>query len=922
MKRPSSPPLVLMLLALAPLACGGPGKKTRLDCGSDQPCESGACFEGHCYTACDEQADCAPDELCVRRDVTGEAAPGICLAAAEVDGCTTAADCDSLVRGPCDQVDCDAAAGRCRATPRPDGLACTSPRTGAGACEAGRCTTALAEPSPEVIDDTAPEARTDAAPDAAPDATPDADATPDEAGPADAAQDDELGPTDVAGPDQGELVVSTPDTIVNPCAAVVDEQVPAGSTSLHVDDAAAFAPGDEVLVLQVQGHPTAGLYDRAAVVSVEGNLLTLAAPLAHAYASTPLDQPERGVAAEVVRVPNYADVTIEANATLTAAPWDGRRGGVVALHATGTVSVAGAIDVSGKGFRGGAAPQAMISCDTMPTITSLSGEGPLGPGTTSTARNGGGGGAGNSGICGVIGAHPGGGGSYGTSGSVGTFWLPGIPGQPGATYGSADLQRLFLGSGGGAGGAHDVGYPTDGGAGGGLIFVLAGALTVDGGSLAADGGDTEEPHDYGGAGGGGSGGSILVAADGPVALGEGAVRARGGASPWQANGGDGRVRVLAPDVTGTSTPAAYTGPASGVSLNPGGLLAGEVNDATALGDVPAGASVLPVSDGRMFWPGDEVLVLQVQDQATAGTWEAAVVADADDNTVTLAAPLQHGYVSGAYDVPQARVAEVLRVPRFVGDVTVAAATRLTAAAWNGTTGGVLALRVQGALRVEGTLDVAGKGFRGGAVPYSTIACDTMPTVTSTAGESFGGLGTATTAANGGGGGASSSGVCSVTGAISAGGGGYGTAGLSQATGDVAISGEGGLAYGIPDLSRLHLGSGGGAGGAHDVGRAAAGGAGGGALYVEAEALTVAGGIITADGDAGGTPDPWGGAGGGGAGGSLLLSVAGEVQLGDGMVHALGGIGPWGGNGGDGRVRVDGSAVTGTTIPAFYAPQTR
>lgn len=57
---------------------------------------------------------------------------------------------------------------------------------------------------------------------------------------------------------------------------------------------------------------------------------------------------------QVVRVPQLDTLTVSNTGTITAIPWDGARGGIVAVHVRGTLSVQGTIDVTGLGFRGGA----------------------------------------------------------------------------------------------------------------------------------------------------------------------------------------------------------------------------------------------------------------------------------------------------------------------------------------------------------------------------------------------------------------------------------------------------------------------------------------------------------------------------------------------------------------------------------------
>ena len=80
---------------------------------------------------------------------------------------------------------------------------------------------------------------------------------------------------------------------------------------------------------------------------VEGNTLHLAcAGLQHGYATADRTQ--------VVRVPQFNNLTIENGAIIQARPWDGQRGGVVVVHVNGVTTLEGSISTSGQGFRGGA----------------------------------------------------------------------------------------------------------------------------------------------------------------------------------------------------------------------------------------------------------------------------------------------------------------------------------------------------------------------------------------------------------------------------------------------------------------------------------------------------------------------------------------------------------------------------------------
>src|SRR5262249_6827629 len=57
--------------------------------------------------------------------------------------------------------------------------------------------------------------------------------------------------------------------------------------------------------------------------------------------------------AQAVLVPEYTSIDVPGGTTVTASPWDGTAGGIVAFLATGAVNVNGDVTASGQGFRGG-----------------------------------------------------------------------------------------------------------------------------------------------------------------------------------------------------------------------------------------------------------------------------------------------------------------------------------------------------------------------------------------------------------------------------------------------------------------------------------------------------------------------------------------------------------------------------------------
>jgi hypothetical protein len=159
-----------------------------------------------------------------------------------------------------------------------------------------------------------------------------------------------------------------------------------------------------------------------------------------------------------------------------------------------------------------------------------------------------------------------------------------------------------------------------------------------------------------------------------------------------------------------------------------------------------------------------------------------------------------------------------------------------------------------------------------------------------------------------------------------GGAGYATAGVASGS---SSGGFGGAAYGTPQISGTDAGSGGGGGsGGYECG-AGGGGGGGGYITIQATSITIgATGVISVNGGNGGSDGTGNcGGGGGGSGGSIWLAAPSMTH--NGVLTATGGLGgasnvpgnPYygeGGNGADGRIRLDYAnalAGTGTSTPA-------
>jgi hypothetical protein len=290
-------------------------------------------------------------------------------------------------------------------------------------------------------------------------------------------------------------------------------------------------------------------------------------------------------------------------------------------------------------------------------------------------------------------------------------------------------------------------------------------------------------------------------------------------------------------------------------------------------------------------PGDAVLLSNRQGAPGAsthvGSYEFLVVSDVAGSTVRFTTSKFGTYGETGDDglgVAAGTQRVVLqRVPQY-SDVTVTSTGRLTARAWDGTLGGVLALRVAGSLRLDGTITMDGKGFAGGTATTTDGA-------TGQSGESIEGAGAAAGINLGGGGGgrgdAGGSG-CDGYGLPGGGGGHAAPGGLPASPAcDPSLGAAGGESYGDPLGSVFHLGSGGGAGGASrtpgENPPGGEGGAGGGVIVIFAGQAVGTGTLsamgLPGQGDTSGnecsgssTTDCWdaSGPGGGGAGGTVIM----------------------------------------------------
>jgi gliding motility-associated-like protein len=310
-----------------------------------------------------------------------------------------------------------------------------------------------------------------------------------------------------------------------------------------VENGSAFNAGDTVLIIQMKGADmdttnsssygsisavsNAGNYEINYVKSKSGNTLALKNNLTKNYNFL-------SGKVQLVRVPFFSNVTI--TSPLTCLTWDGSKGGVLVLNVSDTVTLQSIIDVTGKGFVGGIDPvsnppvydcyEAGFYYPPNPDVASGKGEcisfvsNEKSFGRGSPANGGGGGNSHNSG---------GGGGSNTGSGGFGGYEFEGDPctntpfdnrgfGGKALPYANG-LNKIFLGGGGGAGQSNNAeGFQALGGAGGGIVIIMANRIMSNGMKIIANGADavgcgSTGPLCHEGMGGGGGAGAILIQAN-------------------------------------------------------------------------------------------------------------------------------------------------------------------------------------------------------------------------------------------------------------------------------------------------------------------------------------------------------------------------------------------------------------------------
>jgi|WetSurMetagenome_2_1015567.scaffolds.fasta_scaffold02928_5 hypothetical protein len=424
--------------------------------------------------------------------------------------------------------------------------------------------------------------------------------------------------------------------ITGPIVNAYTKVVSVGTNSVTVSDASAFAVNDTVLLIQMAGvvilaDPSTdtgdlqtklgspGRYEFLIISSVNSGTKTIT--FTQPSLSNSYDPAGR---VQLIRVPTYNDATV--TSSLTCAQWDSSSctGGVLAIISKHKLTLNASLNVTSKGFKGGASTQGPGVCqETGPeyklnfynassTNSGLKGEG-VGnksyyattfdtyPGSArgmAPSFSGGGGGNGHY-------SGGGGGSNYGagylsstnlTSGGVevgGTCAWQYNGAYGGHSYSNFNINGgIFLGGGGGASTYNTLPATlSNGGNGGGIVIIMADTLVGNGQYIYANGGSAAETTINGNAGSGGGGGAGSIVIQAGVIISNPILAANGGKGGNNINstggtggGGGGGLIYTRATYTGTGT---VTGGIGGYYRNT---------------EIPANASGFNGHDG-LIWTG-------------------------------------------------------------------------------------------------------------------------------------------------------------------------------------------------------------------------------------------------------------------------------------------------------------------------------
>ena len=181
----------------------------------------------------------------------------------------------------------------------------------------------------------------------------------------------------------GNKIVTTNNTIINEYTTLTidansaDAQIQVQNSNLNTNNrfAAPLAAGDLIMIIQMQGaslsgsffvglnNTTFGLPNDSTWGSISnynncGNyelVEVLSVPNATTITLNCALQFDFDVSGkvQVVRIPRYADFSVNASVNVTCDTWNGTKGGIIAYEVNGNFTLNGTINADAKGFRGG-----------------------------------------------------------------------------------------------------------------------------------------------------------------------------------------------------------------------------------------------------------------------------------------------------------------------------------------------------------------------------------------------------------------------------------------------------------------------------------------------------------------------------------------------------------------------------------------
>lgn len=147
-----------------------------------------------------------------------------------------------------------------------------------------------------------------------------------------------------------------------------------------------------------------------------------------------------------------------------------------------------------------------------------------------------------------------------------------------------------------------------------------------------------------------------------------------------------------------------TAGATSLSVNNSSMIGGNFSTALSAGDLlliiqMQGASI-NVSNNSNFG--------QISNYNNVGQYEFRCVSSVpNSSTIVVSVPLSNNYTANGH-------VQIVRIPRY-SSLNVTAAGSIRPSSWNGNTGGITAIEINGNAIINGTITAVGMGFRGGMV---------------------------------------------------------------------------------------------------------------------------------------------------------------------------------------------------------------